>query len=132
MDWPAETEPIRVPICDYCQQPAEHQTGAEAYPHRHDLHDLNFWVCKPCDARVGCHKGTLNPLGRFANSELRRAKMRAHHAFDRLWKNNGPMRRRQAYAWLASQLGIPGHECHIGMFDVDMCKKVVEVCNGYS
>lgn len=54
--------------------------------------------------------------------------MRAHTAFDRLWKGGGD--RSAAYAWLAGALGISKNECHIGMFDVDMCKRVVRVCDG--
>ena len=36
------------------------------------------------------------------------------------------MNRRDAYAWLAGQLGMKPQDCHIGMFDVDQCRAVVE------
>lgn len=39
------------------------------------------------------------------------------------------MRRSEAYAWLAGQLGIHLFDCHIGMFDIKTCKKVVELVN---
>lgn len=65
-------------------------------------------------------------MGRLANAELRAAKSAAHLAFDKLWKG-GKMSRRNAYAWLAKALDINPLHCHIGMFDVDQCKKVVEV-----
>jgi hypothetical protein len=131
--------------CPYCQGPAELVTGEYIYPHREDLYDLQFWSCEPCDAYVGCHKagawtydavgrkvfsdGTL-PLGRLANEELRAAKKRAHAQFDPLW-NEQPRRyeaRLAAYAWLAKALDIPVSDCHIGEFDVDMCARVVQVC----
>lgn len=35
------------------------------------------------------------------------------------------MKRPEAYAWLASQLGISQSGCHIGLFDVNQCKKVI-------
>ena len=114
-------------ICDYCKQPARLVTGKELYPHRPDLFIKYFYVCRPCSAHVGCHNDSASPLGRLANSELRRAKSLAHAAFDPLWKN-GRMKRQQAYKWLAAQIGVEKSECHIGMFDVHVCHKVVSVC----
>lgn len=118
--------------CDYCGRDAELVSGEVIYPHRPDLFAKQFWRCAPCEAFVGCHEagngygdGT-RPLGRLANFELRRAKMRAHAAFDPLWKAKG-MRRREAYAWLAKQMGIDPSQCHIGMFDVERCQEVVGI-----
>lgn len=101
--------------------------GEVIYPHRRDLYEKPFYLCAPCDAYVGCHPGTINPLGRLANAELRRAKKAAHAAFDPKWREGG-MKRQQAYKWLSEQLGITREECHIGMMDVDLCRRVVEVC----
>ncbi len=115
--------------CDYCGNEARQVTGKTIYPHRSDLYRLKFWYCdnghEP--AYVGCHKNGsgIVPLGRLANAELRRAKNRAHAAFDPVWRE-GSMKRNQAYAWLALQLGISREECHIGMMDVEMCGRVVE------
>ena len=120
------------PNCPYCSQPSKLATGRDIYPHRPDLYSKRFYLCRPCDAYVGCHPGTTHALGRLANSELRRAKMLAHAAFDPRWKFEQKRRGRKrsdAYAWLAEQLGIGKDECHIGMMDVDMCRKVVEVCH---
>lgn len=114
-------------ICPYCNNEAQLVGGDAIYPHRPDLHSLRFWKCTPCDAWVGCHAGTERPLGRLANAELRRAKMEAHAAFDPLWKS-GQMKRKDAYGWLTTQLGIKRHDCHIGAFDVETCLRVVEVC----
>lgn len=115
------------PMCPYCQKFSEQVTGAKIYPHRPDLYGKTFYLCEPCDAYVGCHPGTTNPLGRLANAELRKAKNRAHAAFDPIWKS-GQKKRGSAYAWLAEQLGIDGKDCHIGMMDVEMCKAVVLAC----
>lgn len=117
------------PICPYCKQFSNKVTGADIHPHRPDLSALVIYHCRPCGAYVGTHKGTDKPLGRLANAELRKAKMRAHSAFDPIWRE-GNKSRKGAYKWLAKQLGIDGSECHIGMFDVDMCNRVVELCNG--
>lgn len=115
-------------ICDYCGQPAVLVTGQTIYPHRRDLWSKHFYLCDPCEAYVGCHPGTKNPLGRLADTALRRAKSAAHAAFDPLWQN-GAGKRSKRYGWLAQQLGIPGDQCHIGMFDEAMCNRVVTICN---
>jgi hypothetical protein len=107
---------------------------------------IYFCVDYPvCDAYVGVHEGTTEPLGRLANKELREWKIKAHAAFDPLWK--AKLKKRQlekgeiykkhyargsGYKWLATQLGIKKEECHIGMFDIDMCKKVVDICMPYT
>ncbi len=120
----------RIRTCDYCHRRAERVTGNVIYPMRPELRSKNFWRCVPCKAHVGCHPGTVKPLGRLANAELRVWKMAAHAAFDPLWKS-GQMRRRDAYAWLAVQLGRSEANTHIGMFDVDLCKQVVQVAEAY-
>jgi len=119
------------PICPYCGTFSKLVTGQRIYPHRQDLFDMQFYLCAPCDAYVGCHEGTTNPLGRLADVALRRAKNRAHAAFDPLWIS-GKMKRQSAYKWLAKQLDIDAADCHIGMFDVEMCEKVVRACQGHT
>lgn len=130
------------PTCPYCDRQPELVTGAKIYPHRPDLFAKKFWLCAPCDAYVGCHppagrkgKGGVGdgsvPLGRLANAELRRAKQAAHAAFDPLWRS-GEMSRSEAYAWLASALGISGENCHIGMFGVEGCRAVIAAMNARS
>ena len=126
------TSPITV-TCDYCGGDALLTDSAEVYDGR------SFgliWLCRPCKAYVGCHRGTEKPLGRLANAELRGWKIKAHAAFDALWK--GKMRRDQCnkktarnagYKWLAKALEIDFADCHIGMMDVQMCKRVIEVCS---
>lgn len=113
--------------CPYCGNTAELVTGVVRYPHRPDLSEKLFYQCLPCDAYVGCHPGTDKPLGRMANAELRVAKVMAHRAFDPLWQS-GYMARRVAYKWLAYELDMANSACHIGMFDVEQCKRVVAVC----
>lgn len=122
------TEP-RV-VCPYCTCPARLVAGDVVYPHRTDLHAKRLWYCGPCRAWVGVHDGTTRPLGRLANAELRRAKQRAHAAFDPLWLDSISRReaRKREYAWLARELGIENPHCHIGEFDVATCYRVVEIC----
>ena len=115
----------KAPACPYCRERSQLVNGSKIY-NSNQFNGQLFYACMPCQAWVGCHKGTDKPLGRLANKELRAAKMKAHAAFDPIWKHGGD--RRGAYAWLAEQLGIESKACHIGMFDVPMCERVVEIC----
>lgn len=88
------------------------------------------WVCSnypKCNSYVGCHEGTTLPLGRPANARLRTLKKEAHKQFDPIWKS-GLMTRKEAYQWLSSMLKIPIEECHMGLFDIKMCQKVIHLC----
>ncbi len=114
-------------LCPYCGASAKLVGGDVIYPHRGDLYDKKFWHCSPCKAYVGCHPGTETPLGRLADSDLRKAKMAAHAAFDPLWRE-GSMSRGAAYAWLAKALELSPDDCHMGMFDLAGCQKVVDAC----
>lgn len=118
------------PVCPYCGETSRLTTGHEVYPgrNRRELHSKYFYVCAPCDARVGCHNGTITPLGRLADAELRAARIAAHRALDTKWQC-GSMTRTQAYNWLAKQLGTDSKQCHIGMFDVATCQRVVALCS---
>ena len=121
-------------ICPYCGMNAELVDSSEVYTRSYGL----IWLCRPCDAYVGTHRNSTDhvPLGRLANAELRRWRVNAHSAFDPLWlakmRRDGCSKgqaRKAGYQWLAEQLGVPMSECHIGMFDVDMCKRVVQICS---
>lgn len=112
---------VRV-VCPYCGKAAEFIDSKVIYGRSYGM----IYLCKDCRAWVGCHKGTDKPLGRLANAELREWKQNAHHLFDKLWKG-ATMRRGEAYAWLAGQMGKTQQETHIGMFDVEECKKVVHL-----
>lgn len=111
-------------VCPYC--------GAFAQK----VQDRWGWkfVCEDCDASVGCHPDG-RPMGTLANRELRGARIAAHAAFDPLWEAAIRLRgwskkraRVTAYVWLAARLEMPYESCHIGMFDVETCERVVRVC----
>lgn len=107
--------------CDYCGKAAAFsQSSAHLYRGK-DYGPV--WECRPCEAWVGCHPGTKKPLGRLANKALRMAKMRAHSAFDPLWKSR-LMSRTTAYRKLAEAAKMSPKDCHIGMFDVATCERV--------
>jgi hypothetical protein len=117
-------------VCPYCRGEAVLVKGKDVYPQIPRLHNSFYWLCKPCDAYVGTHANSVThtPLGVLANKPLRAARMKAHAAFDPLWKAHG-MTRTRAYMWLADMLAIGNNECHISHFDLDTCDRTVEVCN---
>ena len=122
----AGSSPAGPIICQYCGERATLITGAEVYPHRPDLHGKKFWACRRCDARVGCHPGTEKPLGDLANAETRLMRLRAHDAFDRLWRS-GRVDRSTAYRWLSAHMGV--RSAHIGRMNVEQCRKVIRLCS---
>lgn len=76
-----------------------------------------------CEYTHGAHAdGT--PLGTPADKATRAARIRAHAAFDQLWK---PDRRARpyAYAWLRLTLGMTPEDTHIGKFDIHTCARVI-------
>lgn len=121
-------------VCPYCASVPEKVTGREIYPRMKRLWDKKFILCRPCDAYVGCHNDPdpkkWKPLGSLANRELRGARIDAHRMFDRMWRD-GQMHRSSAYTWLAGKLGIEKRECHIGMFNLEMCNKVITIMEEY-
>jgi hypothetical protein len=85
-----------------------------------------------CQAWVGCHWNDLyQPKGRLANAELRAMKIKAHQAFDPIWANwkgSRSRKRGKAYRMLADKMGITVDKCHIGMFNLDQCRQVIDIC----
>lgn len=99
-------------------------TGQDIYPHRPDLFHKSFYRC-PCGAYVGCHPGTRSALGSCAGPATRAARSRAHAFFDPIWRRK-IMKRSQAYAALAEQMGIPVQRCHISWMGLDEANRAVE------
>jgi ssDNA-binding Zn-finger/Zn-ribbon topoisomerase 1 len=83
-----------------------------------------------CHGIHGAHPDG-SPLGIPGNKETKLARNAAHLALDALIEQQG-WAKKGAYAWLGLRLGIPREkvrqECHIAMFDVATCAKVVAIC----
>lgn len=39
--------------------------------------------------------------------------------------------RNSAYEWLAAKMGLTREECHMGLFDAEMCERVIAICREY-
>ena len=132
---------INCPTCPYCGQLSRFLPSSEAiYGAGRDFGPAYY--CEPCQAWVGAHRESLEPLGRLANKELRVLKIRTHAAFDPLWRDlaaaypeangvyAGAQRRAarsRAYRWLAEQLHIKVEDCHVGAFDPELCRRAMAV-----
>lgn len=60
-----------------------------------------------------------------ADYETRQVRIRAHDAFDRLWKS-GSLTRYACYRQLAKYLKLSREQVHIGMFDIKQCEAVIQ------
>lgn len=67
-------------------------------------------------------------FGTLANNELREWRKKAHTEFDKLWKQpTRIMTRYKAYGWLAHKMNLPREHTHIALFEIEQCKKVIEL-----
>ena len=114
-------------LCPYCDKPAQLIDSREHYDKDYGK---KMYICWLCNAWVGCHEGTIRPLGRLANRELRRWRIETHKVFDKKWKRKKRKSRVKAYRWLAKKMGLREADCHIGKFDVAQCKQVIQICKG--
>lgn len=121
-----QEEIIKGKVCPYCKCKTEFVDSSVIYSRSYGM----VYLCKKCNAYVGCHKGTDKALGRLANKSLREAKKEAHRHFDVIWKEKH-LTRNEAYLKLSNYLGLPPKYTHIGMFREDTCKKVIEFSKAF-
>ncbi|MFT8319307.1 MAG: zinc-finger-containing protein [Bacillus sp. (in: firmicutes)] len=114
-------------ICPYCNTPSIFMSSKEFYANDYKT---NLYVCSPCDAYVGTHGNTRQPLGTLANRNLREMRKRAHSLFDPLWKKR-KMSRSAAYSWMQQVMDLPPEKAHIGMFNIEQCEKLISLVKQY-
>src|SRR6478672_866777 len=86
-----------------------------------------FWGCSrwpTCQGTHGAHPDG-EPYGVPADKETRQARIEAHRVFAAAWRARG-MTKGQAYAWLSDMMGISRNAAHIGRFNAEWCRKLVE------
>ena len=89
-----------------------------------------FYECGTCHARVGCHPGTVKPLGILADEETRKLRIACHWMFDHkghqpAWRSCRERNRR--YARLVEIMGISVRQCHFAKMDKALLKKAMEI-----
>lgn len=107
--------------CPYCGNETEWVNNAEIYGKQYGNSFMSY-LCRPCDAYVGCHNNTKKSLGTIANKELREARKATHAIIDPLWKN-GKYKRGTVYIRLNEAFG---EEIHVGESDLQRCKDIQE------
>jgi hypothetical protein len=113
-----------------CGRRAERVTGTQLYyGAKGPVARKRFYCCFSCSAWVGTHARTGAPLGPLATEPLRRARRRAHLAFDPIWKS-GARTRTAAYSWLQCTLGEYAR-VHIGGSDIEMCERITAASLAY-
>ena len=117
--------------CPYCGSQAYLRPATVVYGKKASAPNAQLYVCgrfPACDSYVAAHRDSHLPMGTLANADLRRQRVMAHAAFNRLWES-GLMTRKQAYRWLQAKLGLPEQETHIGKFATYRCEQVIQLCN---
>ena len=114
----------RIMFCPYCNCKAEWVANKEVYGENIGKSYM-IWLCRPCDAYVGCHRNSRKPYGSLANEQTRMWRRVAHSVFDKTWRS-GRLSRSEAYNLISDKLGF---DAHIGNSDVETCKKIINLCN---
>lgn len=107
-------------LCPYCGKEASWVENKEIYGKNYG-ESYMCYLCKDCDAYVGCHHNSKKPLGTLANKELRRLRMRCHAFIDPFWKQK-KLRRGGVYSILKQ---LFGYHIHIGECNEETCKKIL-------
>lgn len=110
-------------ICPYCKKDAKWCENKEIYGKNYGRSYM-CWHCADCNAYVGCHNNTTDPLGTMADKETRKWRQKAHQVLDPIWRNHR-MKRGDVYAILQNHFGFP---VHVAQSDIEMCKKIIKIC----
>lgn len=123
-----DAETIAGKKCPYCEKPTQFVDSSVVYKSSYGM----IYICWPCKAWVGTHKGSEKSLGTLAKTRLRELRNAAHFWFDKLWKDSPKKLRSEnrhaSYIWLSNILDIPKPLTHIGMFNEEQCRKTIEAC----
>lgn len=115
--------PIAIPTtCRFCADTVELVENSVIYRGR-SFGDWPYaYWCGGCHAYVGLHPDTDLPLGTLADKRTRDARNTCKKSFEAIWRD-GYMTRKQAYQWLADQMGIGVDQCHFGLFEPQQCQE---------
>lgn len=99
---------------------------------RHQTKFGGLWKCEQCDVR--CWEGSTSTP---CDQKTADARHELHEMFDPLWKEglyfqrgvfSKPYdRRKVAYQWLATEMGLSRREAHFGMFNLAECIRAKEL-----
>ncbi len=95
---------------------------------RESKHGL-FYGCTRYPECKGTHGAHPNgaPLGIPADKHTKDMRIKAHDAFDQLWKPlSAPYTRAEAYLVMQSLMGMSSDEAHIGKFTASQCQELID------
>ena len=95
---------------------------------REGKHSLFYGCCKfpQCRGTHGAHPNGA-PLGTPADRATKDMRIKAHDAFDQLWKPlSAPYTRAEAYLVMQSLMGMSSDEAHIGKFTAEQCQELID------
>lgn len=101
-----------IPQCPRCRGRAR-RNFPSAYGMRHSCCEFHSWEYKP-----------------LVLPSTHAARSMAHGAFDPIWQKRF-MKRREAYVWLADQLGCDEAHAHMAGMPAVIAIRVVEICMHY-
>ncbi len=88
---------------------------------------MNLWgyhyTCPHCGVKHRAHPNG-EPTGVPGDQKTAQARMKAHKAFDQIWKS-GKVSRQQAYTILRRIMGMTIQEAHIGRFTWEQCQFLI-------
>ena len=117
--------------CPFCRSSVSLIDSAKIYDQSYGF----IYLCDAypnCDARVGCHPGTITALGTLANQKLRRWRSLAHRHFDPLWQSGIFSSRQIAYKWLSKAMKLPLERTHIAMFNIRQCQRAIALVKSFT
>lgn len=103
----ADAQNKHAPLCSVCGSSAKLSSG-------------KWGIKAEC---CGLWSWGLKPL---VDRETHASRIKAHDAFDRLWKNGG-LSRTEAYRRLADAMRMATGECHISLMSAEQAKEVVRL-----
>lgn len=110
--------------CPYCSKLAIWCENKEIYGKNYGKSYM-VYLCKDCDAYVGCHKNSEIPLGTMATRELRTLRNKVHKLIDPLWQEKG-MNRKEMYKILNDYFG---KQIHVAESNEETCTRIIEEYN---
>lgn len=118
--------------CQYCGKETEFVNSKVIYGKSYGM----IYLCISCNAYVGTYSNTDRALGCVANEDLRKIRNKTHVTFDSLWNGKNELtyfkERQDAYNWLADKMGRDVRLTHVGMFTVEDCKQVLDICENFT
>lgn len=110
--------------CNYCNGECEWVSNKEVYGKKYGKSHM-IWLCRDCDAYVGCHNNSKNPMGTLANRKLRQLRKDAKNLFISKCLNGNRQYNYDRYCEIASLLNKKMSKTHFAMFNEEDCQKII-------